>query len=231
MTIGLKEISDVVLKVGSISGLVSLAFTIRNQIQRRSKFKFDFRSHSGSFNTRDNIEFYDIQFDGHIKNQSNEQNSVTAVYYAIWGNRSRTKTLAFGSDAALGDPNHVDQSVSLPMLFEAKEGKRVMIRFAVALTGTHVGELVRAQRQVTESSALTLPRHEFKLAFEDVNETLFDDQGKIKSRKLINLWWTLENTFTALKRGNPFPYLGHMLQILLAYAGWKIRGFFAALGL
>jgi hypothetical protein len=230
MMISTEQIIDAALKIGSVSGLVSLIFTIQNQIKKRSKFKFDFRSHAGRVTVHGNLEFYEIMFDGYVKNQSNEQNSITDIFYSIWGNKSRTKTLANGMGAEILDADDRDKKIPLPILFEAKEGKHLIIKFSVCLTGTHVNELIRARLPVQEGLPITLPKYEFTLAFKDVDETLFDDKGKIRSQKLIDLWWTLPNTFTSLKTGNPIPYFWHMFRILLAYLGWKLRLIFSAIG-
>lgn len=225
-----EQIIDGVLKIGSVSGLASLMFTIQDQLKKRSKFKFDFRSHTGKITTHDNLEFYEIMFDGYVKNQSNEQNSITDIFYSVWGNKARTKTLANGMGAEILDADNQEKKIPLPILFEGKEGKHLIIKFSVCLTGTGVNELVRARRSVLEGSPITLPKYEFTLAFKDVDETLFDDKGKIRSQKLIDLWWTLPNTFNSLKTGNPIPYFWHMLKILLAYAAWKQRLALATIG-
>ncbi len=216
------KIFDVILKIGSVAGLLSLVFSLRDQIKKRSKFKFDFRGSSGKIDTRDNLDFYDIAFDGYVKNQSNEQNSITEIYYQIWGNKGRTKTLASGMGAEIFDASDKSKKISLPILFEAKEGKHLIIRFSVCLTGTHVNELVRALKPVQTGSPFMLPKHEFSLSFKDVDEVLFDDKGKIRSQRLIDLWWTLPNTFSALKVGNPLPYLWHMFKIFFVYFFYKI---------
>lgn len=230
MNFDIQKIIDVILKVGSVSGLVSLVFTFRDQIKKRSKFKFDFRGSTGRAIMRDSLEFYDITFDGYVKNQSNEQNSITEIHYLIWGNKQRTRSLAHGTGAEIFDGTDPEKKISVPILFEPKEGKHLVIKFSVCLTGTHVSELVRAQKPVKEGSMFMLPKHEFVLAFEDVNEILFDDKGQIRSVKLMDLWWTLPNTFIYLKSGNPFPYIWHMFKILAAYISFKVSSVFKKIG-
>lgn len=219
-----------ILDLGSISGLISLLFALKEQIKKRSKLKFDFRASSGRINTRDGLDFYDVTFDGYVKNQSNEQNSITEIFYLIWGNKRRTRTLANGMGAEIFDAVDRTKKISLPILFEAKEGKHLIIKFNVCLTGTHVNELVRARRLTEADSIFTLPKHEFNLAFKDVNEVLFDDKGQIRSQELMDLWWTLPNTFSVLKTGNPLPYLWHMLKILFKFVSYMTFSIFQRLG-
>jgi len=230
MNFNTKQIFNVVLKIGSIMGFISFYFTLRDQIKRRSKFKFDFRGYSGKVNTRNNMSFYDITFDGYVKNQSNEQNSITEIYYQIWGNKSRTKTLANGMGVEIFEAKDKSKKIFLPILFEAKEGKHLIIKFSICLTGTHVDKLVRAQKPVQDGSPFMLPKYKFSLTFKDVSEILFDDKGKIRSQKLINLWWTLPDTFNSLKAGNPFPYFNHMFKIFFTYIYYKISSFIQRIG-
>jgi len=229
MSFNTQQIIDIILKAGSISGLISLVFTIKDQIKKRSKFKFDFRGYSGKVSKKDNLEFYDIVFNGYVKNQSNEQNSITDIYYVIWQNKSRTRTLTNGMGAEIFDANSQDK-LSLPLFFEAKEGKNLIIKFSVCLTGTHVKELVYSFRPIKEGSPFMLPKHDFTLAFKDVNEILFDDTGQFRSQKLMDLWWTLPNTFNSLKTGNPLPYFWHILQIFFSYICYKIKSFLIVIG-
>jgi hypothetical protein len=230
-TLYVREIIDVILKIGAVAAVISLVLTIQNQLKKRSKFKIDFRGISSETNTRNNLEFRDIIFDGNVKNQSSEQNSITDIHYLIWANKARTRTLTNGFGSEVFNAGDQESTIPLPIIFQAKEGKHLIIKFSVCLTGTHVKELVEAQESVGESSRFIHAKYQFNLAFKDVGETLFDDKGKIKSQKLIDLWWTLPNTFKSRKTGNPLPYLRHLFRIFLAYMGWKFRLLFVVVGL
>lgn len=227
----MSKIIDLVLKVGSISGLVSLPFTLKEHLNKRSKFKFDFRSSSAEIETRDNLEFYNAVFTGYVKNQSNEQNSITDIHYFVWGNRGRTKTLMHGTGVTVFDAADRSKKLPLPILFEAKEGKHLVVKFSVCLTGTDLKELVLARKEIKPGSFFTLPKYDFSLGFEDVNEVLFDDRGIVRSEQLIGLWWTLPNTFNKLKVGNPLPYLWHMLRILFTFVTYKVASWLRGIGL
>jgi hypothetical protein len=231
MSTDISKILEVMYKVGSVSGLLSIIFTFRNQMRKRSKFKFDFKGSVGEHETRDELDYYNLTFNGYVKNQSNEQNSITEISYLIWGNKGRTKTLTNGGGAIILLGEDVQKKISLPILFEAKEGKHLIIQFSICLTGTHVRELVQARKPVRQGSPYTLPEHEFSLSFKDVNEILFDDKGSIRSQKLINLWWTLPNSFNSLKMGKPIPYIKHMVKIMFTYLVHKIFSICQRLGL
>ena len=230
MDLDFSKIFAIILKFGSLAGIGSLIFNFTEHLKKRSRFKFDFRGSTGSLRTHENLEFYDIVFDGHVKNQSKEQNSVTEIFYLIWENKARTRFLTNGGGATILDGDDRTKKITLPILFEPKEGKHLIIKFSVCLTGTHVNELVRERREIAPGSAFTLPKYDFSLAFKDVDETLFDDMGQIRSQKLADLWWTLPNTFRKLKSGNPLPYLWHMMKIFFAFIGYKISSFVKRLG-
>ena len=202
---------NVILQIGSISGLFTLFYTISQNLKKKPKFKFDFRASSGSFHAQDNLEYYRLTYDGYIKNQSIEPNSITNICYAVWGNKAKTKTLSYsGQPCSITDsPNSKKTPLDLPLSFKPRESKHLKIEFDIVLTGTHDKGLVEAVEEVGQNPKLYLPKYQYRLTFKDVNENLFDDQGIIRSQKLIDFWWTLPNTFNKLKEGNPVPYIRH----------------------
>lgn len=216
---------QVILQFGSISGLLTLFYTISQNLKKKPRFKFDFRSSSGTPHVKDNLEYYRLVFDGYIKNQSIEPNSITNICYAVWGNKARTKTLSYGGQpcSIVQNPNSEKVSLDLPISFKPREGKHFQIEFDVVLTGTHDKALVSATKPVFPGSNVHLPEYDYQLTFRDVNENLFDDSGTVRSEKLRDLWWLLPNTFNKLKEGNPLPYARHMLKIFWYYILFRIR--------
>jgi len=214
-----------ILQAGSVAGLISLPYTILQFRKRRPQFKFDFRASSGTFIMKDNLEQYHLLFDGYVKNQSLEPNSITNICYAVWGNKSRTKTLSYGGQpvSITMNPNSSKTKLDLPISFKSKESKHFQVEFDLVLQGSHDKALVEALEKISPESEMYAPKYQYRLTFKDVNENLFDDQGRIKSQKLIDLWWLLPNTFNKLKEGNPLPYIFHMLKILYFYVLFKLR--------
>lgn len=227
----IKEVVHVLLKLGSLAGLVSLIFIIKKQVEKRPKFKFDFHGSRGTVTARDGMHFYDVEFIGHVKNQSTEQNSITTVFYVMWKNNSRTMTLTNGMNAQVFDPDDNDKNIPLPILFKAKQGKHLRIKFSICVTGTGVGPLIAELEPVLPGSNVMVQKNKITLAFVDTNEIMFDERGHIRSKKLFDLWWTLPNTFSPLGSGNPIPYAKHMLRILVAYIHFKGRSLMIAVGL
>lgn len=223
---------QIILQIGSISGLFTLFYTATQNLKKKPKFKFDFRSSSGASFNKDNLEYYKVTFDGYVKNQSIEPNSITNICYAIWVNKTRTKTLTYGGQPSsiILDPTSNKKLITLPISFKPNESKHLLIEFEVVLTGSHEKALVEAVEKVSDVYNLYLPKYNRYLTFKDVNENLFDDQGKIRSQKLIDLWWTLPNTFNKLKNGNPLPYIWHMMKIIQCYFLFKLRRLVAHIG-
>jgi hypothetical protein len=227
------QLGKFILQLGSISGLLSLAFTIGAHIRKRRRFSFGFQSSSGAVATRDNIEFYDLKYSGHVKNESGEPNSIVQIGYVVWANKARTRSLSSGTNSVIRD--HAGVELHTPILFSPFEGKALKIDFAVCLTGTHNREIVLARKDISKlpgaTPGMSVPKYEYQLVFTDINGRLFDHSGRLRSQKLINLWWTLENTFRSLKRGNPLPYVWHMIKICVTSVLFRIRRFFWRLGL
>lgn len=232
-TFNAHQVWKFILQLGSISGLLSLAFTISAHIRKRRRFSFGFQGSSGTAATRDNLEFYDLKYSGHVKNESGEPNSIVQIGYVVWANKARTRSLSSGTNSVIRD--HAGVELHTPILFSPFEGKALKIDFAVCLTGTHNRELVLARKVVSKipgaTSGLSVPKYEYELVFTDINGRLFDHTGQLRSQKLINLWWTLENTFRSLKRGNPLPYVWHMMKICVTSMLFRMRRFFWHLGL
>lgn len=215
-----ENILELILKIGSISGLLSLPFLIWEYYKKKSKLRFNFKSSHVNFVTdRKGQTFYQAEFQGLVLNQSIESNSIIEISGYIW-EKGRTQTLG-----SIGNPEIIENkvAVALPLSIKGKEGKSLTIKFNNIISGTGMEKLLSETYKVSPDAILKIPKHEFKLVFKDVNENLFDDNGFIRSQKLINLWWTLPNTFEKLRSGNPVPYLRHMFKIMLSYIGYKIK--------
>lgn len=226
------SIWQLILQTGSISGLLTLFYTISHNLKKKPRFKFDFRVSSGTFIFKDNLEQYHLLFDGYVKNQSIEPNSITNICYAVWANKSRTKTLSCGGQPFLItlNPNSSQSSVDLPILFKPRESKHLRIEFYIVIQGTHDKKLVETVEKLSPTSEFYAPKYQYRLTFKDVNENLFDDQGRIKSQKLMDLWFLLPNTFNKLQNGNPLPYMGHMLKILYVYVIFNLKRLIGIIG-
>jgi len=208
------KIYKVILEIGSFSGLLSILFTLREKSRKKPKFKYTFRGSSRENFTKDGHTYCRLTFMGDIKNQSSDPNSITNIYYAIWDGKNRTRTLAFGGEPEI-ETLPINQKQHLPMSFNSKETKRLSIQYEQIISGNQLEKILTEVTRVSAESHVYLPKYEPRLVFQDTNENIFEENGELLSRKLIDLWWTLPNSFESLKKGNPFPWLKHMWKILL----------------
>jgi hypothetical protein len=106
------------------------------------------------------------------------------------------------------------------------------LTYEIPLTGTHDRELVHASEKMEfDQRPVWMPKHKYALAFADVNENLFDDHGVLRNQEELDLRWTLVNTFEALKKGIPLPYVGHLLRIWRSKFFFWVRRLLLAIGL
>lgn len=221
---------DLVLKIGSISGLVALFYTITQNLRRKPKFKFDFSGSSGHAFTQDNIDYYRYSFDGDIKNQSLDPNSITKIFLVVWANKKRSSTLRFGyGNVAIIDS--VVGLISLPLSFAPREVRKVKITFKFPVSGTGDKQLLSEFKPIQPGSQFVILKHEYNLAFEDVNENLFDDKGIERNRKEIDLMWTFPNAAKDFQNGKFWPLVAHIAMILIAKLKFSLKIILSNIGL
>lgn len=215
------KVYKIVLEVGSFSGLLSILFTLREKSRKKPKFKYTFRGSSRDHFIKDGHNYCKLTFTGDIKNQSSEPNSITNIYYAIWDGKSRSRTLAFGGEPVI-ENLPTKQIQHLPLSFNPKESKRLSIQYEQIVSGNHLEKLLTDVTRFSSDSNVYLPKHNPRIVLQDTNENIFEENGELLNRKLIDLWWTLPNSFESLKKGNPIPWLSHMLKIFLNFLVYKI---------
>lgn len=210
-----KNLTDLIFKIGSLSGIVALFYTIVNASKRRPRLKFDFSGMSGKGVRKDDVigEYYIFEFNGTIKNQSLETNSILKIYLIVWAdNKKRNSALRLGFGGEVSD---LDTGVTIPLPLELapKVGRKLKIVFEIPVKGTTDDQLLKEFMPVGESGSLYLPKHNYELCFEDTDDNFFDQQGRLRSLGEINLRWTLPNTIKELQKGIFLPFLIHMLSI------------------
>lgn len=224
------KIYKIILEIGSFSGLFSVLFTLREKSRKKPRFKYTFRGLNWKDYVKENGHtFRKLHFDGDIKNQSSEPNSITNIYYVIWDGKSRSRTLTFGGEPVI-ELLPTKQVEHLPLSFNPKESKRLSLEYEVIITGTHLEKIFSEVIRVSDESHVYLPKYEPKLIFQDTNENLFAENGELLNRKLIDLWWTLPNSFESLKKGNPLPWIKHMLKIVFNSISHKITKVIYSIG-
>jgi len=111
------------------------------------------------------------------------------------------------TEVATGNP------VNLPRLFAAREGLRIEVEYKIiGWDKSHQAELLTAQKPIGDGKFF-LDRYHYVLAFEDINGHLFDQEGRMRNRKEIDLRWTLPNSLRGVEHGITLAFVKHKLQI------------------
>lgn len=224
-----ENIIDVVLKAGSVAGLISLFYTIKEHLKSRPKFSFDFMGSGGGVYEQDGIKFAKYRWEGIIKNESQSENSIVQISYVIWSNKRRTRQKTNGMIFDITDTN-TKEKIGTPINFGPKESRKISVVTDIALTGTHNESLFFAQKPIKQGSPFLLPEYNWDLIFVDVNHNHFDEKGILRSQKLADLWWLLPNSTKSLEQGNPFPTISHFIKIALANMVYYSKRFFSLFG-
>jgi len=219
-----------ILKIGSVAGLVSLFYTIKDHIRNKSSFSYDFAGTAGGAYEENGHRFAKFRWEGIIRNESVAENSIVRLDYVVWANKSRTRTKTQGMILDVSDPN-LSQKIGIPINFGPKESKKVVLTAVVPLTGSHNESLFLARKPTQPGSMFFLPENQWDLLFMDVNHNSFDEKGSLRSQKLLDLWWVLPNATRKLDQGNPIPAIVHFCKIFWSYLCLQTRKLFRILGL
>ncbi|WP_097458547.1 hypothetical protein [Mangrovitalea sediminis] len=226
-----ETIIDQVLKLGSVSGLISLIYLIFQNLRKRPRFKLDFQSGSGTHYDNEGVHFYRFSSVGILKNQSLDPNTVTHLHLAVWGNKKKTSTLRFGYGGVKIIDKTSDQELKLPIQFSPREARRLNIVFEFPVQGTADEKILQEHMEIKPGSGLYRPRYEYEICVEDVAENVFDSSGKQINREEINLRWTLPNTVRELQQGKIWPFIRHYWRITLSNMSFRAKVLMQALGL
>lgn len=218
------------LDAGSVAGLFSFLYTISEHRKKMAKFSFDFHGSASGNYEKDNLEFAKFRWEGTIKNESSAENSIVEIDFVVWANKSRTRSKANGMIFSVEDANSKEK-LSVPLNFKPKESRKITLIADIVLTGSHHNELYKARKPVQPGSPFVLPEHNWDLLFTDVNHYMFDEKGILRSKKLMDLWWTLPNTTRDLNNSNIFPTLREYIKIFFTLIGYWTKRFFRFLGL
>ncbi|MBI2066005.1 hypothetical protein HYT60_00665 [Candidatus Woesebacteria bacterium] len=230
-SIDFTKVWSAILQIGSISGLITLIYTVLINRKNKPGFKFGFRGSSRQTFQKDKLEYCRFDYNGIIRNKSEKPNTITSINLVVWeNNKKRDKTLSFGHEPTSILDVSKNKKIRLPVNFKLKEARHFHLKYEIALTGSHDEQLIKEREPLPHSPFLSISKYDYKLIFEDVNENLFDDQGALRSREEINLWWTLPNTFKKLQNGNFLPFIKHYLHLQLVRLNFRIKRVFFNFG-
>lgn len=224
------DLLQVILNIGSVAGLISLFYTISEHRKRRSKFSFDFHGSANGNYEKDNLEFAKFRWEGIIRNESSAENSIVEIDYVVWANKARTRSKANGMIFSVEDAN-TKEKLAVPLNFKPKESRKITLVADVVLTGSHAMELFKARKSIETGSPFVLPEYSWDLLFTDVNHFMFDEEGTLRSKKLMDLWWTLPNATRGLNEGNFIPTIKEYIRIFFAWVFYWLARMLRFLGI
>jgi hypothetical protein len=222
------RIIEVLLNIGSIAGLISIFYQVHSNRKNRPRIAFTFEA---SWVTPDdeNDSQAIYHFQGILKNQSLQPNSIVRLWLTVWDNKKRGSTLRSGhSIHKIEDVSNAKKRklLGLPLYFSVKEAKKVEIQFPITLYGNQDGDLLRATEKVYPESPIAMPKYNWEFMIEDTSENLFDYyRPQTMSKELQDLWWTLPN-YTK----KPTKYILHLLKIFKAGIRHRINRLLEAVG-
>lgn len=222
------KVWDVIVGVGSVSVIFSIIYSARHHSRTRAKFSFDFRSSGVRSIEKEGKKYAQLFWNGIVKNESLSENSITEFNYAVWASKNKFRTKANGMIITGMEVEGEDGGES-PVTFGPNEAKKIQINHEVSLEGSPSKQEAFSGERV--HPGLRLPKYETELLFKDVRGNLFDENGILRSQRLIDLWWTLPDSTRKLNSGNPFPALMHFSKIAFFTLLYFMKRFFRFIGL
>lgn len=217
----MEKLFDILLKIGSITGLFAFLYILSENLRKKPKFKFDFQSSFGDLINENGTNFFTYTFTGHVKNQSLNQNSITKIFLVVWKNKKRNSVLRFGHGGIT--IVHESSEIKLPILFSPTEAKELTIIFKFVAHGTQDEHLMSARIPLPNDPELSLPKYEYELCFEDVHENLFDQKGEMRNRIEIDLRWTTDNPWIIFKEEKRiYPLVQHYIKLYTSVISFRI---------
>jgi hypothetical protein len=230
-TIMTAGIIDTILKLGSISGLLSLLYLVFQNLRKRPKFKLDFHGSTGKHFEKEGLHFYRFSYSGMLKNQSLDPNTVTRLHLVVWGNKKKTSSLRFGYGGVTIKDESIEGEIKLPLVFSPREAKHLNIIVEFPVKGTADEKILQEHVEVKPGTGLYRQKYDYEICIEDINENLFDSQGTQINRDEISLRWTLPNTINDLQQGKIWPFLSHSGRIVKSRIKFRVKVLMQALGL
>ena len=201
-----------VQRISAVIAALSLPYLVIRERRSVAKLSYEFSGSSGKSYQKDGREYRIFTFHGYIKNHSLHPNSITKIYMIVWKNKrlGSTLRLGYGKYDITADTGEV---LGLPLLFDPRESKKLTVEHDTIVTGTADEKILKEFYELTPGSKMYLPKYTYELAFEDSTGNIFDQNGKLLSLKLMNLNWSLDNTFDSLKDGKYMPFIKQKIAI------------------
>jgi hypothetical protein len=207
---------QLILNAGSIAGLISIFLEVHQSRRNRPSFNFTFEGSRAEIYAQGKLTMCDWHFSGLLRNASLNPNTIARLYLVVWKSGRANATLRFGHSVKEIVDLASNQKLALPLRVEGRGAVRAEVIFDIPLTGTGDDRLMREQKLVhTGQLQYYVPRHTYEFVFEDAAGNYFDKSGRLLSRELIDLDWTLPN-----HKG--WSRTRHYARIAWAWVRWKL---------
>lgn len=87
------DVLDIVLKIGSVAGLISILYQIQQNRRNRPLFTFTFEGSHAELTECDKHIHCNYYFPGTIRNASLSPNTIVRLYLVVWDKGKRTRFL------------------------------------------------------------------------------------------------------------------------------------------
>lgn len=220
------DIVELILKIGSLAGLIGITYQIHNNRKNRPSFVFTFEASEAKFYKENQHPHCDYYFSGIIRNTSIQPNTLVRLYLTVWENKRKSMVLRFGHAVKQIKECNTNGQLHLPLRFRSKEAIRLHIIFKFPMSGTQDRKLMLSLKEVKlGDKVFKLPKYKYEFLMEDVNGNFFDYGSSVYSKELIDSWWVLPN-FSR----HPVDYICHLLSVTYKYIVWKVSKFLSLLG-
>jgi hypothetical protein len=207
------NIGDAIRDIGAIAGLISIFLTVHQSRRNRPSFAFTQESSHSDGYVQEGRDFRDLHFRGLVRNASLNANTIVRLYLVVWKEGTVTQTLRFGHTVKAVTDLATNVPLTLPLRMEGRSAVRAEVVFPVRLTDSVDGQLMRETVPIPSTiPGLTEPKHTYEFVFEDAAGNYFHKSGRLLSRPLIDLNWTIQN-HTGWRR----------VRHLVTIAWWRLR--------
>lgn len=224
---------DALVAASVLVTLLGVPYLVVQNRKRVPHLRFDFAGGSRSEFERDGYTWGRLEWSGELINLSMDPNTIHRVFYVVWrtDKRNDVHTLGYGNTTI----THADGGpLALPLTLQGREGIKVQVTTEILLgrDNAQVTKLFRDLRELDGTTApFYLPKYEWDLALEDIDGRWFDHQGLPRSRKAIELRWTIDNARERAREGERGPLRNHRTRMLLEDLRFTVKRLLRRIGL
>ena len=215
------QYGKLILDIWSISWLLAFFYSLSQILRKRPRLKFKSSWSAWSAFEKDWMDFYRLSISWTLKNQSLEPTSINVIHTVVRSNRKKHSTLRHSIWVDKIMSNTDAHELRLPIMLEGHEAKSIVITSEFPIKWTCDENLLTQYKDIWWW--FKIPKYEYKLLFEDVNENVFDDNWVLCNMEESDLRWTICNTTHELKDGKIREFIKHYLKIIKSKIKFRFK--------